>query len=192
MPHQQLEISGATKDRSWERVKDSGGAESDLQTARGLGGGGTAVQQPSKTDGQSPEVAGPLSNVAPGPLGAMGSSMNPGPSPLRPACRQNLSNASNWGLQLTWLSVGIRIWVRPLCSARSLERSYLPGFCSVGFQEVTAKPGDGVGTRLSSVWKIQVFQKSSMGQLVWNGQQNYWEKIHLEMEGEKKQFQEEG
>ena len=59
------------------------------------GAGGTAVQQPSKTDGQSPEVAGPLSNVAPGPLGAMGSSMNPGPSPLRPACRQNLSNASN-------------------------------------------------------------------------------------------------
>ena len=36
-------------------------------------------QQPSKTDGQSPKVAGPLSNVAPGPLGAVGTSMNPGP-----------------------------------------------------------------------------------------------------------------
>lgn len=72
------------------------GAESDLQTTRGVGGGGgTAVQQPSKTDGQSPEVAGLLGNVAPGPLGAMGSSMNPGPGPLRPARRQNLSNASD-------------------------------------------------------------------------------------------------
>lgn len=50
-------------------------------------------QQPSKTDGQSPKVAGPLSNVAPGPLGAVGTSMNPGPGPPRPTRRQNLSNA---------------------------------------------------------------------------------------------------